>query len=535
MATSSASTAAGSPRATASRTGWSGTRVWTCTRAHGAPVPRAPTRRAARTKQRQRLLGRREPRREQVQVDVEEDDRRRLAHPVQHGLGADEDRRRRDRRLGAAPRVARPPRPRRPRGVPRAPRATGSRRPAASSCAAARRRRRRPAASRRSGDSAAPPRRAAGLRRRRNARSGPARRSGGRRGAGHRRSGCRRRPGARGPRRRRGHRARPGRGGRTPRRTSRTRVGSPAVHPLERRPTCPLPGRRRRHRPDPGVPPAPPAARARPECTERPAGGPSPAARRPRCRSARSPPGRTRRAHRARPRRRAAALAPRRRPGSPRRRASPPAPRPRRSSPGSPAAQPCRESLGPAGRGDEHQDAALAGPRHRVLHHGEHQVDQVGGRGQPDDGRLGSGPGAPPTPRPPHRHVTRPAGAGQGRRLRQGPHDGGRRRCVQEEGGGAGPAPRRPLGQLDHVGGGPQPSHDLSGSTSTPSGVVDVRLDHPATHAAPVERHAHPGAHADLVAPARRARRSRTSCPAPPPRCAPAPYACGAGPRRRSS
>ena len=43
-------------------------------------------------------------------------------------------------------------------------------------------------------------------------------------------------------------------------------------------------------------------------------------------------------------------------------------------------------------------------------------------------------------------------------------------------------------------GGGPQPSHDLRGSTSTPSGALDVVLDHPAAHAAAVQRHAHPGA-----------------------------------------
>ncbi len=65
MATSSSSTGTGSPRATARSTGWSGTRVWACTRAQGGPPPR-PDQAPGAHDEREGLFGGRQPRREQV-------------------------------------------------------------------------------------------------------------------------------------------------------------------------------------------------------------------------------------------------------------------------------------------------------------------------------------------------------------------------------------------------------------------------------------------------------------------------------------
>ena len=72
--------------------------------AQGGPAPPGPDQAGGPDEERQGLLGGRQPRRQQVQIDVEERDGRGAAHPVQHRLGADQHGCRRD---GAAP--ARPP------------------------------------------------------------------------------------------------------------------------------------------------------------------------------------------------------------------------------------------------------------------------------------------------------------------------------------------------------------------------------------------------------------------------------------------
>ena len=74
-------------------------------RAHGAPRAAGADQAGGPHEQRQRLLGGDEAGGQQVQVDVEEGHGGGAAHPVQHGLGADQD-----GRAGTAP-----PRRRRPR------------------------------------------------------------------------------------------------------------------------------------------------------------------------------------------------------------------------------------------------------------------------------------------------------------------------------------------------------------------------------------------------------------------------------------
>ena len=329
--------------------------------------PRPPTSRPRAHEQRQRLLGRRQPRGEQVEVDVEEGHRGGAAHPVQDRLGADEDRRRPARAgsaVGAAGDAARHLADLDAEQARPAPRAAGShparsvfmrRRPQAAQTTG----RVSPQRGQRSTSSSARSRR----RPRHNVRSGPAPRSGGRPAAGRHRCGCRRRRGVRVGRRAVDRRAPPGPAARTPRRTGRSAGRPLGGPPVRGRPAGPLLGAG-------GATTAGPSACA--SATggtgdTRTHGAPSRRARssthvdRAVGRRALLPVGRVVRVehdgggepgHRS----------PGRRPGSRPRPASPPAPRPSGRATGvAPACQPADEPLGPAGRGDEHERRCLPG------------------------------------------------------------------------------------------------------------------------------------------------------------------------------
>ena len=342
IATSSASTAVGSPSATAWSTGWSGTRVWTCTRAQGAPLPRRADQPGGPDEQRQGLLGGRQPRRQQVQIDVEEGHGSGAAHPVQHRLGADQHggigtgrlRPGRPRaghlpHLGAEERrqlLAQPAHagPQRLHAQPAAGRAHD--RPGLVAARAAQhllpaRLRRRGAAAGTAGQLAAVT-------------------AGQQAGAAGAVVDADERAPLAAPRHRRG---RTGPAGRTPRRTCRCAGRRRAGRPARGRASPPAPRgasersvrsparRGERHR----------RARATRGCRARPRAGPARPGRRPRCRWGRSPPGRPRRAHRGRRRPPAGAPGPRRRPGCrprPATRPVPPPTCPRSGSPGAPAA-----------------------------------------------------------------------------------------------------------------------------------------------------------------------------------------------------
>ena len=121
------------------------------------------------------------------------------------------------------------------------------------------------------------------------------------------------------------------------------------------------------------------------------------------------------------------------------------------------------EPLGPADRGN--QDEHPAGPGHDLgsVDHRQHQVDQIGGRRDPQHGgcppppparatmssktSARQGPPVAATARPPP-PTPAPAPAPAGNR-RTGPR---RRRHAEEERDRAGPAPGRPLGQLEDRG-----------------------------------------------------------------------------------
>ena len=228
---------AGSPRATASNTGWSGTRVCTRIARRGRSSPR-PHQAGGMHQQGQGLVGGAEAGGQQVQIDVEEHHRGRAPDPVQHGFGAHEHRcGRHVCQPGCARHLAHlDPEQRRDLLAQ-----TASRRPAASSCASFRRRRRSTGA--RSGSAGNGGRTRTGPRRRHRWCTAPARRNWHRPGAGPDRSGRRSTPAARGRRSRRGRRARSGPDGRTPRRTCRC-VGRPPAGPRSRSWTSPLSRRR---------------------------------------------------------------------------------------------------------------------------------------------------------------------------------------------------------------------------------------------------------------------------------------------------
>ena len=121
----------------------------------------------------------------------------------------------------------------------------------------------------------------------------------------------------------------------------------------------------------------------------------------------------------------------------------------------------------------------------RLAHHGDPRLRQVevgAARRRPRRRRRGHG-----------------GGSGQARaRWSPGTRCGGRTRPGRPSARPpTPPAPPRP-------GGGPHPSHDLSGRTSTPGGRPDVLVDHPAPHGPPVEGRPHPGADVHVVAPRRR-------------------------------
>ena len=100
-----------------------------------------------------------------------------------------------------------------------------------------------------------------------------------------------------------------------------------------------------------------------------------------------------------------------------------------------------------------------------------------------------------------------PSGAGPGRGWRgQRRHDAPRGGHPEEERGGAGPAPCRPLGQRDHAGGRSPAQPRREGPQRDPGRRRRPVLDDPSPHRAAVQRDAHPGAHAHVPIPRRRHR-----------------------------
>ncbi len=161
------------------------------------------------------------------------------------------------------------------------------------------------------------------------------------------------------------------------------------------------------------------------------------------------------------------------------------------------------EALGPADRGNQDEDPS--GPGHRLgrLDHREHEVEQIGGRRNPQHG------GCSLRYRPGH-HAAEDGrrGASVGGR-RANPHPGrqttygaSRRRHAEEERDRAGPTPGRPLGQIHHrMRGAPAgPARQREGFDALGRG--DVVIDHPTADAATVQGDTHPGSDHDVVGPA---------------------------------
>ncbi len=170
-----------------------------------------------------------------------------------------------------------------------------------------------------------------------------------------------------------------------------------------------------------------------------------------------------------------------------------------------PAFQPCRQSVRPSGRRDEHQHAAGAGAHARIPHDGQHQPHRVGQRGLAHDGdsRLRQveidrrGVTGCPRWRRHERVRFRARGCGHGA------HDGLGRRDAEEERGRTGPTPRGPLRQLHEAGRWPPAQPRLERQEVDAGRRPDLLVDHPAPHGPPVEGCPHARADLHRVVPAR--------------------------------
>ena len=201
-----------------------------------------------------------------------------------------------------------------------------------------------------------------------------------------------------------------------------------------------------------------------------------------------------------------------------------PAPRGRAA----PSFQPRRQPFGPARRRDEHQHAAGAGPHAGVPHHGQHEFDRIGQRRLAHDGeaRLGQVEIVRPrrvggvAPRP---VLTAPAVPAARARWCPATRCGGRTRPVRPN--ARRPTPPGPRGRAAV----PSPT------TTSAAGRRRLRASPPPRRPPTPAPSARGRERARACRPARRrstppARRSRTSWPRRPPRCARAPRAS----RRRS-
>ena len=167
--------------------------------------------------------------------------------------------------------------------------------------------------------------------------------------------------------------------------------------------------------------------------------------------------------------------------------------------------QPLCETLGPSGRGHQHQHPTRSCGHDRVGHHGEHQIDEVGRRWEPDDRRrptirLRPQPCGPTTRRGVVcvRFAAGCSGAACQRRRQVADHRR-RRGGVEEERRRSGPAPRGPLGQTDQRRRRAPAEPRLQRDHLDHRGCVSAVVDHPAADGAPVERHPDARARDDVV------------------------------------
>jgi len=182
--------------------------------------------------------------------------------------------------------------------------------------------------------------------------------------------------------------------------------------------------------------------------------------------------------------------------------------------------QTCAESLGPADGGNDDQDSSGTSGRSGVVDDGQHQVDEVGRRRDPQQCRTVGSSGtrrhgseiAPPISLIGARStrsirsiqsVRSPRPVQRGPRYRGKPAHGALRRGhPEEEGDRSGPTPARPLGQFDHRRRRSPPRPDLQRLWVHALRRGDVVIDHPASDAATVQDGAHARADGDLVGPA---------------------------------